>query len=114
MSPLYQILKNKRNPQLPKHIILIIVENYSYMSRLHLNFEFSFRYSIFKYYRIILNCGKRGRLVISRQKGEYVKKTIIQEEFGKVEICYSTFMKVQSGNSESSQIGSCGRLLRLY
>ena len=85
MSSVYQLLKNKRNPPLPKHIILIIVENYSYMCRLHLNWCFGYQYTLFKYYRKVLDC-KRGYLVISRCKGDYFEKTIIEDEKNVVQI----------------------------
>ena len=93
---LFQILKSKRNPPIPKHIILIIVENYSYMCRLQLNWCFGYQYTIFRYYRTVLDC-KQGYMVISRCKGVYYQKTIIQDEFGKVDIRhYSCVIPIES------------------
>ena len=93
---LFQILKNKRNPPIPKYIILVIVENYSYMCRLQLNWCFGYQYTNFRYYRKVLDC-KKGYMVISRCKGEYYQKTIIQDEFGKVDIrFYNCVIPVQS------------------
>ena len=86
MTNLFQILKNKKEPQIPIHIILLIVENYSYMCRLHLNYQFSFTYTIFKSQRRILNC-RRGYIVISRKLNKkYSREIIIRDEKNKVDI----------------------------
>ena len=42
--------------QIPIHIILIIIQYHSHLTRITLNFEFSFKYTIFKYNRQVFDC----------------------------------------------------------
>ena len=70
---------------IPIEVIGLVVEYHTYLLKSFLLIELSFQHHLYKLNLKYLDCHK-GYFVVSRKFGSYTRKTIIQDEFGKVSI----------------------------